>query len=70
MKKLQEVKLVVKGCTGRTSSSIGGAQLKTEKWGHLKPPCPYMPQQPQGCINDMQDSENKTRDINPEDETT
>ena len=29
-----------------------------------------MPQPPQGCINDMQGLENKTRDINPEDETT
>ena len=29
-----------------------------------------VPQPPQGCINDTQDSENKTRDINPEDEAT
>ena len=73
MKKLQKVKLVVKGCMGRTSSSIGGPQLRQKKWGHLKSPWPYMPKHAtttQGCINDMQDSENKTRDINPEDEAT
>ena len=36
MKKLQEVKFVVKDCMGRTSLSIGGAQLRQKKMGPPK----------------------------------
>ena len=42
---------------------------ETEKWGHLKNlhahPCQNVPQSPQGCMNDMQNSENRTKGYKP-----